>query len=140
MFEPVHRMQIVLIEDSPADVMLVDMALREAGLDASVQVIQDGEMAVTFVGGLNEDPTAQPVDLFLLDLNLPKCNGEDILKRLRASERHAQTPVIVMTSSDAPKDREKARKHAALHFRKPSDLSQYMQLGSIVRDLLGSQP
>src|SRR6202042_2188191 len=76
-------------------------------------------------------------DLLLLDLYLPKRDGNEILKYLRASERCAQTPVVILTSSDAPSDHENADKNAAIHyFRKPSSLSQFMKLGIIVKAVI----
>jgi CheY-like chemotaxis protein len=73
----------------------------------------------------------------LLDLHLPKRDGEEVLRRLRASERCGQTPVVILTSSDSPIDRETAERNAALHyFRKPSTLEQYMRLGDVVKDII----
>ena len=129
--------QIVLAEDNPADVMVVRLALRKAGLDCELHVMPDGEKTIEFIEDLDARPTAVPVDLLLLDMHLPKRDGEDVLRRLRSTENFAQTPVIVMTASDAARDHAQAQKHAALHyFRKPSDLEGYMRLGVIIRDLL----
>jgi DNA-binding response OmpR family regulator len=80
------------------------------------------------------------MDLLLLDMHLPKRGGEDILKCLRSTERYAQTPVIVMTASDAPSDHHMAEEHAALHyFRKPANLAEFMELGVIARGVLSGQ-
>lgn len=134
---PSPAKQIVLAEDNSADVMLVRMALKSSGLNCEVRVLDDGDKAVTFLEEVDANPAAGPIDLLLLDMHLPKRDGEDILNRLFSSDRYAQTPVVVMTGSDAPCDRERAQKHAALHyFRKPSSLAEYMQLGVIVRNLL----
>jgi len=131
--------QIMVAEDSPADVILVRMALQRSGLDFELHVLDDGEKAITFLEKLDASPAADPIDLLLLDMHLPKYDGEEILMRLRSSENHAQTPVVIMTASDAPQDHARAQKHAAMHyFRKPSDLAGYMQLGIIIRDLLSS--
>src|SRR5215831_10919455 len=129
--------QIVVAEDNPADVTLVRMALREAGLTCAVTVVDDGEKAISLIEQLDEDSSAPAIDLLLLDLHLPKREGADILSRLRSTERNAQTPVIVMTASDAPKDHETAQKYAAIHyFRKPNSLGEFMQLGAIARGVL----
>lgn len=129
--------QIVLAEDNSGDVMLVRMALQSSGLNCELRVLDDGDKAVAFIEEFDANPNAGAMDLLLLDLHLPKRDGEEILKRLRASAHYAQTPVVVMTASDAPRDHAQAKKHAALHyFRKPSNLDEYMQLGIIVRDLL----
>src|ERR1700730_1557125 len=130
-------LQIVLAEDNPADVTLVRMALRDAGLDCALRVIEDGEQAIAFIQALDADPRETAVDLLLLDMHLPKRGGEDILKCLRSTEHYAQTPIIVITASDSPQDHDSAQKHAAIHyFRKPASLAEFMQLGMIVRDIL----
>ena len=95
-----------------------------------------------FIEKADNDAKAPGPDLLLLDMHLPKYDGEAILKRLRSTERYAQIPVVVMTSSDAPQDHDKAQKHAAMfYFRKPSRLEEFIQLGVIVREILtGKKP
>lgn len=128
---------ILIVEDSPADITLVRMALRERGPVCDVTLIQDGAQAIAFIEDIERDSRKPGIDLVLLDLHLPLRSGEEILKRLRSTERSAQTPVIVMTSSDADQDRERAQRHAALHyFRKPSELQEFLELGRIVGDIL----
>jgi len=129
--------QIVIAEDNPADVKLVRMALRDAGLDCSLRVVGDGAQAIALIETLDADSKAAPIDLLLLDMHMPKYDGEDVLKRLRSTERHAQTPVIVMTTSNAPQDHEKALKNAAVYyFMKPSSVKEFLQLGEIILDIL----
>jgi two-component system, chemotaxis family, response regulator Rcp1 len=134
--------QILVAEDSLADVGLVRIALRDQNLDHVLHVAQDGEDAINFIENADNDAKIPGLDLLLLDMHLPKYDGEAILKRLRSTERYAQIPVVVMTSSDAPQDRDKAQKHAAIsYFRKPSRLEEFIQLGAIVREILtGKKP
>jgi CheY-like chemotaxis protein len=128
---------ILLAEDSAADIGIVRIALRDQGLDHVLHVARDGEEAISFIEKADNDRKAPGPDLLLLDMHLPKYNGEEILKCLRSTERYAQIPVVIMTSSDAPADHDLAQKHAALfYFRKPSRLDEFMQLGAIVRDIL----
>jgi DNA-binding response OmpR family regulator len=75
-------------------------------------------------------------DLILLDLNLPKFTGAVLLEKLRACKKCAEIPVVIVTSSDSPKDREVATRLGSGYFRKPSDFEQFMLLGGIVRALL----
>jgi len=129
--------QIVLAEDNPADVGLVRMALRNHEIACDLRVIPDGEQVLSFIASLDRDSQLPCPDLILLDLYLPKHDGNEILKHLRASERCAQTKVVVLTSSDAPADHKIAERNAAIHyFRKPSSLDQFMYLGEIVKDVL----
>jgi DNA-binding response OmpR family regulator len=70
-------------------------------------------------------------------LHLPKRSGDEVLRSLRASERCGQTPVVILTSSGSHTDRQHAEKNAVLHyFKKPSTLSQFMELGTIVKSVI----
>jgi len=129
--------QILLAEDSAADVAIVRLALRDQNLNHILHVARDGEEAIAFIEKADNDSKAPGPDLLLLDMHLPRYSGEQILQRLRSTERYAQIPVIVMTSSGAPEDKDRAQKHAALfYFQKPSRLDEFIQLGAIVRDVL----
>jgi CheY-like chemotaxis protein len=139
MTSPSPAKRIVLAEDNSADVMLVELALKSSGLDCELRVLDDGDKAIAFIEEFDANPAAGHIDLLLLDMHLPKRDGEEILNHLRSSDRYAQTPVVVMTSSDAPRDHAQAKKHGALrYFRKTSNLAEFMQLGVIVRNLLYS--
>ena len=129
--------QIVLAEDNPADVGLVRKALREHEVQCDLRVITDGEQALAFINSLDLDSKTPCPDLLLLDWYLPKRDGNEILKHLRASERCGRTPVIILTSSDALWDKENAEKNAAIHyFRKPSSLDRFLELGLIVKEVI----
>ena len=129
--------EILLAEDSAADVALVREAFKEHGVACALHVVRDGAQAISFIERRDSDAAEPCLDLLLLDMHLPKRDGEDILRALRSGERCGQTPVIVMTSSASPYDQQAAEKHAALHyFRKPSSLSEFMQLGVIVKRVL----
>jgi CheY-like chemotaxis protein len=135
-----NRFQILLAEDNPADIELIQEALREHGVNCSLHVTRDGAQAIAYIDTLDTNQKAPPLDLLLLDMHLPKSDGEEVLRRLRSTERYAQTPVIVMTGSDSRAIEEKAVRHAALfYFRKPSSLVEYMELGSIVRRVLAQR-
>jgi len=129
--------EILLAEDNPEDAELVRMALEEHRVDCRLRVIRDGEEAISWLSSLDADPKIPALDLLLLDMNLPKRSGEDILKRLRSTEHYAQTPVIVMSGLAADAIEDKVTRHAAMvYFQKPFSIGEYLQLGSIVRNLL----
>jgi DNA-binding response OmpR family regulator len=129
--------EILLAEDSLGDAELVRMALKEHGVECMLRVFRDGDEAITFLRDLDADPKGPALDLLVVDMNLPKSSGEDILKCLRSTENYAQTPVIVMSCVIAGAAEEKATRHAAIvYFEKPSTLDGFMQLGSIVRNVL----
>ncbi len=132
-------MNILLIEDAEADVFLVREALKNVGLDFELNVLDDGEKAIQFIDELDRQPAASCPQLVLLDLNLPKRSGDQILAHMRHSERCKDIPVVVVTSSDSPRDKaEMSRLGATRYFRKPSRLDEFMRLGPLVRDLVGN--
>jgi chemotaxis family two-component system response regulator Rcp1 len=129
--------QILIAEDSKSDVFLIRQALRKSGIDAQIHVADDGEKTVRFLEEADADPAAPCPDLILLDINLPRYKGGEVLRRLRASARCKDAIVVVVTSSDSQRDREDMYAFGANgYFRKPSEFSEFMKLGQLVRDLL----
>jgi DNA-binding response OmpR family regulator len=129
--------QIVIAEDNAADVVLVREALKEHRIDCTIRVIPDGEQAVTFLEDADREPNDARIDLVVLDLNLPKCDGAEVLKKLRSTRHYAETPVIVMTAMDADAPEVKrVNGIASVCFPKPSNLDEFLTLGTIIRGLL----
>ncbi|HEY3456083.1 MAG TPA: response regulator [Bryobacteraceae bacterium] len=137
-----HRHLIALIEDNPADAFLVQEAITNHHISASLVVIRDGEKPIRAIAGVDADDSAVRPNLFLLDLNLPTRTGEEVLARIRNSRRLSTTPVIVMTSSGSPKDRATAESlGASRFFCKPSDYDSFMQVGEVIEEMLtGAEP
>ena len=99
--------------------------------------MNDGQKAFDFIQRAEEDPDAPCPQSILLDLNLPKRNGKEILQRVRRSVKCKDVPVIVITSSDSPKDRsETAQLGANEYFCKPSSYTEFLKVGEALRDLL----
>ena len=118
---------VLLIEDNPGDVRLMKEALRESGLNLSVEVATDGDQALHY---LNREPPYQQAkrpSIVFLDLNLPKGTSKDILRHIKASPELRSIPVTVLTSSDADRDiREAYELHANCYLRKPVDLDSFI--------------
>ena len=130
--------QILLAEDSAADAELVREALREHSLNCSLRVISDGAQAIEFIQRNATDPKSPPLDLVMMDMRLPKRNGDEVLKHLRTAERFARTPVIVMTGLSRNSIDEAAIGYeGVVYFEKPSTLEEFLKLGALVRRLLG---
>lgn len=130
--------QIVVAEDNPADVALVREALASHRVPCVLHVMRDGEQALKHIEQLDQNPAESNLDLVLLDMHLPRYDGEAVLARLRRSQYFAQTPVIVMTSVIAGVLQKWTSTEAPLiYFEKPSSLDEYLQLGQLVLDLLG---
>jgi len=127
-------LQILLAEDNPGDVFLVRQALEEHHISHELHVAPDGEAAIQFFARMGQPGQAPCPDVLLLDLNLPKIKGPEVLAGLRQHPKCADTPVIVVTSSNALKDRARmAGLGVAAYFCKPVDFEAFMQLGALVR-------
>ncbi len=130
---------IVLVEDNALDVLVVRNLIEELRINSRLAVYSDGEEMLTYLSALDANEDHRP-DLILLDLNIPKSSGTEVLQWIRKSVRCRELPVILLTSSDSPRDRERAEKLGVLHyFRKPTDLDEYMELGPIVLKMLSDR-
>ena len=131
---------LLLIEDNPADALLVRKALEEHGVEGELTVLSDGEKAIQFIQSLDAQLIDCP-DLVIVDLNLPKKSGREVLESMRRSERCPQIPVIILSSSDAHQDRADAdRLGASRYLRKPSRLEEFLSLGAIFKKTLTQPP
>jgi CheY-like chemotaxis protein len=126
-----------VIEDNPADVYLIRQALRTHNIPSDVTVLHDGEEGYNFIEAVDRGVIETP-DLFILDLSLPRRNGPELLERIRQSRCAAYARVVVASSSQAPRDRAIAERGADRYFVKPSSLTDFMQIGKVVTELLGS--
>ena len=128
---------VLLVEDNPADINLVEEALEEEHLDCRLDIMRDGLRALEYLDRLDAETDYSPPDVVLLDLNLPKIGGEEVLKRVRMSPKCGGVKVLIISSSDIPADRERVMKLGASdYFRKPADLAQFMLLGTKVRSMI----
>jgi CheY-like chemotaxis protein len=131
---------ILIAEDNEADVYLAKLALRDHGFNDEVRVLVDGEEAFRFVDMLEAESGAPDVILMLLDLHLPKRDGLEVLRRLRAGRKGSRIPVLILTSSDSPYERAAVEGFEKVHFlRKPSSLEEYLVLGAIAKDMIGGR-
>jgi CheY-like chemotaxis protein len=127
--------RILVAEDNPADVYLLREAFSLEGHGVELMVVTDGEQALEFVQNQGSFSNAPIPDLVVLDLNLPKSDGSDVLRSIRQKEAYNHVPVVVLTSSDSPRDRKTIEALGASSFiTKPSDLDSFLALG---RTLIG---
>ena len=122
-----HRpVEILLVEDNPTEVYLTRSALEDAEIGNRLSVVHDGEEAMQFLrreGRFGDAPTP---DLILLDLNLPKKDGREVLAEVKGDPELRQIPVIVLTTSGHDEDIERAYAlHANSYIRKPVDFDQF---------------
>jgi CheY-like chemotaxis protein len=127
------QLHILLVEDNAGDVFLVRRAIEKQGLKHEISVAGNGEIALQMLQDCAPD-------LILLDLNLPKVTGAQVLLHLRNTTAFAKTPVIIITSSDSLSDRERAIELGAnAYFRKPTDLQSFMLLGRVVEQVAAAR-
>jgi chemotaxis family two-component system response regulator Rcp1 len=127
--------RVLLAEDNPGDVMLVRDALQQQYPDCELVVVDDGDKIRAFLDTrADHDPGP---DVLLLDLNLPRVEGPDMFRLLRDHPCCTNVPLIVITSSDSPRDRAWTETFRVAHyFRKPSNYDAFMTLGELVRSAL----
>ena len=129
--------QVLLVEDNTTDVFVIKRVLQECGLEKHLRVASDGQEAAVYLQKLAEDLSSPQPSLVLLDLNVPKISGIEILRKLRAG-RCRLTPVIIVTSSVSDWDRSAAESLGAeAYFQKPHELAEYMKLADVIKRILG---
>jgi len=128
---------VVLVEDNKTDVFLVKEAIQAHHLNVALQVIDDGERAINYVEDLDHRDDAAPPKLFLLDLNLPKRGGCEVLAHIRQSRKCARVPVVIVTSSDLERS-QTAELGATDYFRKPAGYEAFLAIGRVIRNLLAT--
>lgn len=130
-----NKQKILVIEDNPADVHLLQIALEAVGVQAELEHAADGEEGVKMVRHING---CRP-NLIVLDLNLPKLQGDEVLRHIRVQPTSQRIPVVVLTSSDTDEDRCRMVKLGANAFlTKGYHLSDYLKVGTVVKDMLMS--
>lgn len=122
-------MQILLVEDNPGDIRLTQEALKESTNANELYVVKDGVEAIEFLkrkGKYAQQPTP---DIILLDLNLPRKDGREVLAEIKSDENLKMIPIIILTTSDAESDIQKSYKlHANCFITKPVDLDQFIYI------------
>src|SRR5512140_932576 len=136
MSEALCPKRITLVEDTPSDVYLLRRALEEHRVHCSLDVITDGEQAILYLGRLEAGNETAP-DLLVLDLSLPRYDGLEVLSACRERPAMANVPILVLTSSDSPREQARAEQLGISDYvRKPILLDEFMQVGRRIKQLL----
>ncbi|MDD5773500.1 MAG: response regulator [bacterium] len=131
----VNSIEILLVEDNPADVRLTIETLKQEKICNNVQVVSDGEEALNFLHRRGKYSNAVRPDLILLDLNLPRIDGREVLKEIKESDKLKMIPVVVLTVSKAEEDIIKSYNlHANCFITKPIDLLQFARVARAIQD------
>jgi len=132
-----RKIHILLVEDNPADVGLIRLALKAAQLECELTVLEDGAEALAFLR--RQDAQTRIPDLAVLDLNLPKNGGLEVLEAIRANAAFSGMVVAILSSSSSPRERVKIEEFGVDRFiTKPLDLEGFLGIGSILKSLLGA--
>jgi CheY-like chemotaxis protein len=128
-------LEILLVEDNPGDIRLIKEILKETKIQNNIQVAMDGEAALKLLFNLDSLNTAPRPDLILLDLNLPKIDGRELLSEIKDSDDLKSIPVVILTTSTAEEDIiETYKNHANSYITKPVDLDHFIRVVESIKD------
>lgn len=127
--------EILLVEDNPGDILLTREALSEAKVLNNLHVVRDGDEALAFLYREGEYADAPEPDLILLDLNLPRRSGREVLEEIKEDSRLRLIPVVILTTSTNEEDILRSYDlHANCYITKPLDLDQFVKVVRSVED------
>ena len=127
--EKLEVIDILLVEDDPGDVLLIREAFEDNKVHNRLHVVPDGVEALTFLRQEGEHADAPRPDLVLLDLNLPRKDGREVLAEVKGDESLQHTPVVVLTTSKAEEDVLRSYKlHANAYVTKPVDFEKFVEV------------
>jgi CheY-like chemotaxis protein len=128
-----ESLNILLVEDNEGDILLTMEAFEESKIVNTIKVIRDGEEAIMFFEALTDK--AQHPDLVLLDVNLPKKNGHEVLMYIKNNDKFRSIPVIMLTTSSSEKDIALSYKsHVNCYITKPIEVSDFMKAITKIED------
>lgn len=129
------EIHILLIEDNEGDIVLTIEALKEARINNTIDVVRDGEQAMCFLRKEGAYAGAQTPDLVLLDINLPKIDGKEVLANIKNDEKLKVIPVVMLTTSDSEKDIfESYHNHANCYITKPVGFQSFIEVIHTIKD------
>ncbi len=128
-----QAIEILLIEDNPGDIEITRQSLNSGKINNKLQVVMDGEEALDYLFQRGKHEKSNLPDMILLDLNLPKVSGREILKALKEDELRKSIPVIILSSSEAAADIDESYQlHANCFVTKPVQLETFMDVVQVI--------
>jgi two-component system, chemotaxis family, response regulator Rcp1 len=129
------EINVLLVEDSRADVLLIREALDAHRIVHEIKVLTDGEQAIDYMRRMGKSAEEPYPDILLLDMNIPKADGCDVLQEFRRHLERAEASVIIVSPFDMARDREKVSGLGVTHyFKKPTSFDAFLYLGALVKD------
>jgi two-component system, chemotaxis family, response regulator Rcp1 len=130
-----NELVILLVEDNEGDIVLTVEALKIANITNKIIVVRDGEEALGYLFREGRYANAEQPDLILLDINLPRIDGKEVLARIKNDDKLKIIPVVILTTSDSQKDvMESYNNHANCYITKPVDFNKFMQVVHMIKD------
>ncbi|BAY74068.1 response regulator receiver protein [Nostoc linckia NIES-25] len=127
--QTIMPIEVLLVEDNPGDAQLTRIALEDSKISIHLNVVEDGVEAMAFLRKQEKYVEAAHPDIVLLDLNLPKKDGREVLAEIKADENLKRIPVVVLTTSQAEEDILKAYNLSAnCYITKPVDFDQFVKI------------
>ena len=129
---PIH---ILLVEDNEGDIVLTTEALEEGKISNSISVVRDGWEAIQFLDQKEEYESSEQPDLVLLDINLPKVNGHEVLKHIKTDDELKHIPVVMLTTSSDEVDIQKSYdNYVNCYITKPVEVDSFIEAVSTIED------
>ena len=128
-----RKLHILLVEDSASDTMLIRRSFARSKLDHTLYCVEDGEKAIAFLKRDGEYKQVTRPDLIILDLNLPRLDGREVLAKIKEDPDLKRIPVIVLTTSNAEQDIMRSYElHANCYIVKPFDVYDFLQIANFI--------
>lgn len=129
------EIKILLVEDNEGDVVLTMQALKKANVTNGINVAMDGEEAMRYLRKEGRFENAETPDLILLDINLPKIDGMEVLAEIKNDENLKSIPVVMLTTSDSENDIVRSyNNHANCYITKPVDFKKFIEVIQAIKD------
>lgn len=129
------EISILLVEDNEGDILLTLEALKEAKIHNEINVVRDGDAALQYLNKEGQYKDAETPELILLDINLPKMDGIEVLEKIKSHKHLMVIPVVMLTTSDSEKDIfQSYQSHANCYITKPVNFGNFMEVIQTIRD------
>ena len=139
MHDPARPLSVLLVEDDPGDVLIAREAMAAGQLSTTLEVVTDGVEAIAYLRRQNGFADAPRPDLILLDLNLPRMSGHEVLAEVKSDPELRRIPVVVLTTSQAHEDIAKSYDlHASVHVSKPVDFDEFTGVVKQIDEFFGN--
>ena len=130
-----HSIHILLVEDNEGDILLTKEALNQGIIVETISVVKDGKEAIKYLEKVGPYSESVVPDLIILDINLPKMNGHEVLKNIKGNDNFKQIPVVMFTTSSTEKDIMDAYKnHANCYITKPNEVDEFLKTVTLIKN------